>query len=246
MSSPDYSPFAAQYAQSRPTYPGELFSYLASLVTRRDLAWDSATGNGQAAVALAEHFERVIATDGSAEQIRHALQHPGVEYRVAKSEESGLADRSVDLVAIASAMHWFDLDRFYSEVRRVIRPGGVLAAWTYHVGYVEPPFDRVFGCLYREVLYPYFAPGARLVDQRYETITLPGQAIGAGQFFVTAPWNLDQMLAFIRSWSGTQQYLKDRGRDPVTLVAEELGRIWGARETVREVRWPLFIRISRL
>ena len=246
MSSPDYSPFAAQYAQSRPGYPAELFSDLAALVPGRDLAWDGATGNGQAAVAVAEHFDRVIATDASAEQIRHAHRHPRVEYRVATSERSGLDDRSADLVTVASAIHWFDLDDFYAEVWRVIRPGGVLAAWTYHVGYVEPPFDRVFRRLYRDVLYPYFAPGARLVDRRYENITLPGAAIQAGQYIVTATWTLDQMLAFIRSWSGTQRFLKERGQDPVALVAEELERVWGARDTTHEVRWPIFIRVSRL
>src|SRR5574341_2011719 len=109
--SPDYSPFARQYAESRPKYPAELFSYLAALVDRHHLAWDCATGNGQAALDLVKHFERVIATDVSAEQIRHAVPHPQIEYRVARAEQSGLEDQSVDLVTVASALHWFDLDR---------------------------------------------------------------------------------------------------------------------------------------
>ncbi len=246
MPSPDFSPLARQYVQSRPTYPAELFSYLASLVDRRRLAWDCATGNGQAALDLVEHFERVIATDVSAEQIRHAAPHPQIEYRVAPAEQSGLDDQSVDLVTVASAIHWFDLDRFYAEVRRVVRPGGVLAAWTYHVGYVEPPFDEIFGRFYRDVVSPYFAAGAKLVDERYETITLPGEPIAAANFYVSAAWNLDQMLAFIASWSGTQQYLKECGEDPVTLIAEELEHLWGERGSVHTVRWPLYMRISRL
>ncbi len=246
MASPDYSPFAREYAQSRSRYPAELFSSLAALVDRRNLAWDCATGNGQAALELVKHFERVIATDISAEQIHHAAPHPQIEYCVAKSEQSGLADRSVDLVTVASAIHWFDLDSFYAEAQRVIRPGGLLAAWTYHVGYVEPPFDRIFARFYREVIYPYFAPGARLVDERYETITLPGEPLAAGNFSMRAAWNLDQMLAFIASWSGTQQYLKERGEDPVAFIAEELEHIWGERESIHLVRWPLYTRISRL
>jgi ubiquinone/menaquinone biosynthesis C-methylase UbiE len=134
MVSPDYSSFAGKYAQSRPGYPAELFHRLASLLEPRKVAWDCATGNGQAAVALVEHFDRVIATDVSAEQIRHAAQHPQIEYRVASAEESGLDDRSVDVATVASALHWFDLDCFYSEATRVIRPQGLLAAWTYHTG----------------------------------------------------------------------------------------------------------------
>lgn len=244
--SPDYSPFAGQYAQSRPGYPPELFAHLASLVDPRHLAWDCATGNGQAAVGLVKHFDRVIATDISAEQIRHAVPHPRIDFRVAGSEESGLEDRSVDLITVASAMHWFNLDRFYAEVKRVTRPGGVLAAWTYHVGYVEPPFDRVFGRFYHEIVAPFFAAGARLVDDRYKTITLPGEPIPAMEFHVSAAWSLDQMLAFVRSWSGTQEYIKKRGEDPIALLARELESIWGDHKRIHTVRWPLYLRISKL
>lgn len=246
MKSPDYSSYAKQYAQSRPTYPEELFSYLASLVEQHNLAWDCATGNGQAALALTEHFKRIIATDISAEQIRQAIPHPQVEYRVAKSEQSGLEDKSVNLVTVASALHWFDLDSFFREVRRVVRRGGVLAAWSYHVGYMEPPFDKLFLRFYQDVLYDYFAPGARLVDDRYENIILTGKSIDAGQFYVSADWNLHQMLAFIKSWSGTQQYIQEQGEDPTELIADELKQIWGNRDKVYTIRWPLFMRISRL
>jgi SAM-dependent methyltransferase len=246
MPSPDYSPFARQYAESRPRYPGELFAYLASLVDRRKLAWDCATGSGQAALDLVGHFEHVVATDISAEQVRHAPKHPKIEYRVAGSDHSGLADGSVDLVTVASAIHWFDLGRFYSEVRRVVRPGGVLAAWTYHVGHVEPPFDRIFDHFYRDVLREYFSPGARLVDERYEAITLPGAPIQAENFSMSAGWNLDQMLDFVASWSGTQKYIAERGEDPAALIARELEDEWGGRSRVHVVRWPLYMRISRL
>lgn len=152
----------------------------------------------------------------------------------------------MDLVTVASAIHWFDLDSFYDEVRRAVRPGGVLAAWSYHVGYVEPPFDQVFLRFYQDVLYDYFSPGARLVDDRYKSISLPGEPIDAGQFYVSAEWNLDQMLAFIKSWSGVQQYLKERGEYPAKLIDGELQKIWGSREKVNTIRWQLFIRISRL
>ena len=244
--SPDYSRFAGQYARSRPTYPPELFAHLASLVDRHRLAWDCATGNGQAAVELVNYFDRVIATDVSAEQIKHATRHPNIEYRVAASEASGLDDCSVDLVTVASAMHWFDLGRFYSEARRVAVPGGVLAAWSYHVGRVEPPFDRIFDRFYREAVSSFFSPGARLVDDRYETVTLPGEPLDEVRFHVSASWNLDQLLDFIRSWSGTRRYILERGEDPVALIADKLEAVWGRREAVHLVRWPLYMKISRL
>jgi len=246
MKPPDYSPFARQYARSRPRYPAGLFGHIASLLSRHGLAWDCATGNGQAALQLVEHFDRVIATDVSAEQIRHATPHPRIEYRVARSERSGLADASVDLVTVASAIHWFDLGDFGREVLRVVRPGGLLAAWTYHVGDMEAPLDRVFRRFYDEVLRTFFAAGARLVDDRYRTLALPGEPLECPDFFVSAGWTLDQMLGFIASWSGTQEYIRQRGEDPVVLIQDELQRIWGDPEDVRQVRWPLYIRLTRL
>jgi len=245
VKSPDYSPFARQYAHSRPMYPARLFSCLSSLVERHDLAWDCATGSGQAARTLIEYFDRVIATDISPAQVEEADPHPRIDYRVAKSEQSGLPDHCIDLITAASALHWFDLDRFYAEARRVMRPGGVLAAWTYHVGYVEPPFDEVFGRFYRDVVAPYFAPGARLVDNRYEDITLPGKAISTPEFFVSVNWTLDQTLAFIRSWSGTQQYMKERNEDPVVHIAGELDSLWTGKDAAKQIRWPLYIRVAR-
>lgn len=246
MSRPDFSPIAREYARFRPTYPRELFDYLAPLVDRRERAWDCATGNGQAALELARHFTKVIATDVSAEQIRHATPDPRVEYRVASAEESGLEPGSVDLLTVASAIHWFDLDRFCAEARRVARRGGVLAAWSYHAGRMDPPFGPILERFYQDVVQPYFPPGSKLVDEDYRGLVLPGEPIQPPRFWMSARWNLDQMLAFVGTWSGTLEYIRRRGESPVPLVAEPLERIWGDRTAVRALRWPLAIRVSRL
>jgi len=243
---PDFSPLAATYARARPRYPTELFDWLAGQVSRRELAWDCATGNGQAAVALAERFARVVATDVSGEQLRHAPAHPGIEYRRKPAERSSLADGVVDLVTVAAAIHWFDLAAFLREVERVIVPGGVLAVWTYHVGHVEAPFDAVFDRLYRDVLKPYFAPQTRWVDERYATLPLPGAPIEAPPFAMTAEWSLRQALDFVASWSGTAAYREARGEDPVDLVRGELAALWGEESEVHTVRWPLYLRAVRL
>jgi len=245
---PDFSPLAERYARSRPRYPDALFDHLASLAPGRETAWDVATGSGQAALGLAARFDRVIATDLSAQQIRHAFPHPRVEYRIAPAEESGLEDRSVDLIASAAAVHWFDLQRFAVECLRVARPGALLAVWTYHVGMVEPPFDGVFHRFWQEHLKNYFAPATRLVDARYETLELPGEEIAiAPRFVVSAEWTLLETLDFVGSWSGSQAYREATGRDPVELAAPELRPLWGGAEGERRsIRWPIFLRVRRL
>jgi SAM-dependent methyltransferase len=243
---PDFSGVAKSYAASRPGYPAALFEWLASIVPHHDVAWDVATGNGQAAISLASHFRRVIATDSSEEQILHAHSHPRVAYRVGPAEQSGLADQSVDLVAVASALHWFVLPRFYAEAVRVTRSGGVAAAWTYHVAHVEPPFDEALWPFYRDVVGPYFAAGARLVDDRYQAIILPGEAISPPSFSVSVQWTAAQMLGFIGTWSGVQAYIQATGTDPVAALSPAIEKIWGASDAAREVRWPLYLRASRL
>jgi len=245
MDRPDFSPFAEQYARFRPVYPLELFEFLASLVERRSRAWDCATGNGQAALGLAEYFEHVVATDVSEEQIIHARAHRRVEYRVAPAEVSGLETGSVDLVTVAAALHWFDLEVFFDEVRRVIRPGGALAAWTYHAAIIDGPVGEIIGPLYWDLLKDYFAPGARLVDDRYGSVNLPGEPVDAAQFRMSAEWTLEQFKGYVASWSGTQRYRKEHGEDPFDRVAEPLAEVWDGAATIRRIRWPLFLRVSR-
>lgn len=243
---PDFSPLAAEYARSRPLYPEELFEWLAGRVDRHELAWDAATGNGQAALGLAAHFARVVATDASAEQLRHAFGHPRIEYRVGLTEEVELEPASVDLVTVAAAIHWFDLAGFAATLERVVRPGGVVAAWSYHVGRCNLPAGPILGRLYDEVLAPWFAPGARHVDAGYAGIELPGAAIEPPPFAAVADWNLAQLRGFVRSWSGARAFEESEGRDPWDLVAAELGAVWGDPATVRALRFPLYLKVWRL
>ena len=242
---PDFSEVAAEYAAARPTYPEELFDWLARSIPAQDAAWDAATGNGQAALGLARHFARVIATDWSAGQIQNATRHPRIEYRVASSEASGLEPDSVNLVVVAAAIHWFDLPRFYGEVRRVLRDGGVLAAWTYHVAHVSVPLDRILGPFYWDVVGPHFAPGARMVDSRYEGLSLPGDALEPPSFRVTVQWTSDQVLRFVRTWSGVQAYRAVTQQDPVLAIEDEVRQALGGDSRVT-LSWPLYVRAARL
>jgi SAM-dependent methyltransferase len=243
---PDFSGVSEEYAASRPLYPPELFDWLASSVRCRDAAWDAATGNGQAALGLATHFARVIATDRSPNQVRHAKQHPRIEYRVATAEESGLAADSVDLAVAAAAIHWFDLERFYPEARRVVRHGGVLAAWTYHVAHVGPPLDRVLWPFYTDVVGPHFAAGARMVDARYAGLTLPGKELAVPALRVSVRWSAQDVLRFVRTWSGVQSYIAATKKDPVAQIAASVRDAFGGDDSMLDLSWPLYIRAARL
>ena len=238
--------FSAQstgYARHRPHYPTELFEYLAGLGGRR-LAWDCATGSGQAAVALAGHFDHVIATDASRAQIESAVAHPGVSYRVATAEESGLDDDSVDLVTVGQALHWFDTERFFAEASRVLVAGGSVAAWCYELCTVSPACDAVVERLYSGIVGSFWPSERRLIEERYAGIDFPGQAIEAPAFEMSVSWTAHDMLGYLRTWSACQRYQREHGDDPVDLVEDGLREAWG--EAPRTVRWPLTVRVSRL
>jgi SAM-dependent methyltransferase len=237
-----FSSHAADYARSRPTYPPELFEFVASLPAERNLAWDAGTGNGQAAVGLAAHFDRVTATDPSEEQLRSAFAHERVDYRRAPAEDSGLDDRSVDAVTVAQAAHWFDLDRFYGEVGRVLKPGGAIAIWCYILTRVSPEIDDVIDRYYYDTVGPYWPKERKLVDDGYASLPFPFDEVPAPEMQIRLRWTLGDMIAYLRTWSPTRLYIKATGVDPVTLVEPELSAAWGAPEVPRDVMWPIRMR----
>jgi SAM-dependent methyltransferase len=240
-----FSGVATQYAQFRPVYPTALFAHLGQLCGARTLAWDCACGNGQASVDLADVFERVIATDGSAPQIASARPHPRVEYRVAPAEASGLAEQSVDLVTVAQALHWLDLQRFYPEAQRVLRPGGVLAVWVYGRLELEgADVNALVQRFYRDI-GPYWPPGREHVDDGYRNLAFPLPQLPTPDFAIEARWTLERFAGYVRSWSATARYREQHGHDPVTGLVQELAPLWAEGEP-RGIRWPLALRCGRV
>jgi SAM-dependent methyltransferase len=234
-----------KYARFRPRYPEVLFEHLASLCARRELAWDCATGSGQAAAGLARHFTRVVATDASERQLAHAEQHPRVEYRVARAEQSGLDDASVDIVTVATALHWLELDSFYAEAKRVLRAAGVIAAWSYRDTRVSPEVDRVLRNYREQIVGGHWGFPMEMLTTRYQSIPFPFRDVPAPQDLVAArQLDLDGVLGYLESWSATQSYLEQTGNDPRELIRRELAEAWGDPAIVRTVEWPLFFRIG--
>jgi SAM-dependent methyltransferase len=240
-----FSGHAAHYAAARPGYPEALFDWLVSITDPLQLAWDVGCGNGQAATALAERLIAVQATDPSAEQIAAARAHPGVRYRVEPAECSSLPDASVDLITIAQALHWFEHSRFFAEAQRVLRFGGVIAAWSYGLSRVSTRVDRVFAHLYDDVLGPYWPPERRLVESGYRELEFPFEEIRPPALAMRCDWTLPQYLAYLASWSASQRHLKATGVDAVQQVADSLAEAWGDPSRIRAVRWPLGMRVGR-
>jgi ubiquinone/menaquinone biosynthesis C-methylase UbiE len=238
-----FSKQAADYAKFRPRYPQELFNYLGTTAPSRQLAWDCGTGNGQAAVRLASVFDRMIATDASEKQIANAEPHERVEYRVAPAENSGIESETIDLIMVAQALHWFGLNSFYAEVQRVLKPDGVLAASAYNLLHIEPAIDEVVNRYYSEVVGPFWPPERKLVEN-FADLPFPFHEIDPPKFEMTAQWNLDHLLGYLRTWSSTQRFIAAKGTDPLDQITNDLRSAWGKPQRTRSISWPLVVRIG--
>ena len=238
-----FSKQAADYAKFRPGYPQKLFDYVGSIAPSCEVAWDCGTGNGQAAVGLASVFDRVIATDASETQIANAQSHERVDYRVAPAENSGIGSGTIDLIMVAQALHWFDLNRFYVEARRVLKPDSILAASAYNLLHVEPAIDEVVNRYYYEVVGPFWPPERKLVEQ-FAKLPFLFREIDAPKFEMTAQWNLDHLLGYLQTWSSTQRFIAAKGTDPLEQIMDELRTAWGDSQQTRNVTWPLVLRIG--
>lgn len=241
-----FSALASGYATFRPGYPSELFAFLAELSECRAVAWDCATGTGQAAKGLAGYFAQVVATDASAKQIAQTLPHPHIDYRVARAEASGLVGASVDLVTVAQAAHWFDLPAFYTEVRRVLRPGGVLALWGYERLIVPNAIAIPLGRFYERTLAGFWPSERYFVETGYRDLPFPFTQLIAPEIVLRANWNLPQLLGYISTWSAVKRYRETRGVDPLPALAEQLVSVWGSPGTLKPLEWPTFWKLGRV
>nr|XP_023896659.1 putative methyltransferase DDB_G0268948 [Quercus suber]POE55671.1 putative methyltransferase [Quercus suber] len=247
------------YSDSRPTYPSEWFSKLAALTSQRSLAWDAGTGNGQAALAVAEYFEQVIGTDISEAQLKHARQHPRVKYihtPLSLSDDELVTqiggENSVDLVTVAEAEHWFELPKFYSIVTRLLRkPGGVIAIWGYNDMEVSPTFDPVMKRV-RETTLPFYEPKAQCFLDGYRTLSFPFESVGLGsegeplQLDIQRVMSFEEIVRVLRSSSSVTK-AKDQGVDLLPEeVIKELESAWGGPNVIKTVTVKAFMLAGKV
>ena len=241
-----FSGHAGNYAAYRPWYPQELFDALAKLTAKHERVWDCATGNGQAATGLARHFAHVVASDASVQQLENRRPHERIDYCAGLAEAAPLADRCCDLVTVAQSVHWFAFERFYAEVRRVLRPGGVLALWTYETFRITPELDVPIGHFYNKVVGPYWPPERRYIDELYQTIPFPFDEIRAPSIALNTEWNLGQVMNYIGTWSAVKRYREAKKSDPLPGLRARLEPAWEGADRVRTVHWPLHLRVGRI
>jgi len=237
-----FSEASDQYGQYRPTYPQELFDYLFTLSPSSDKAWDCATGSGQSALPLSDYFTEVIATDASHNQIANTIKKGNIKYLVEKAEKTSLAPHSIDLVTVAQALHWFDLEKFSNEVMRVLKTRGVLAVWTYGLLEINPAIDSVVKHLCNTTLGPYWPPERDMVDNAYRDIHFPLEEQNPRILTMESHWTFNQLIGYLHTWSAVKRYHSETGIHPVDALNKDLSTLWGDPQQAFLIQWPLTVK----
>lgn len=249
MSFKDYfSKQSSEYWRYRPHYPRELYECIVRYCTKRQLALDVATGSGQAAVAMSEFFDHVIAIDGSENQLVHAVQNPKVEYRQATAEATGVEDHSVDCVTVAQALHWFDFEAFFKEVKRILKQKGVLAVWCYpSTRCTDPDINKVYTEFYGLAMSDFWPKERAYVEALYKNIHFPFEELASPQFLDEKYWTLENFAGYLGTWSSVQKYIEKHNEDPVKKFVEKtLKPLWGDPEKEKTFIFEFPLRIFRV
>lgn len=239
-----FSDSSKQYASFRPTYPAELYDFILKQVKRPRVAWDCACGNGQVARDLADRFEKVYATDQSQSQIDNAHKKQNIVYSVCPAEKTPFNDQQFDLITVGQAIHWFDIALFFDEVRRVSKPGAVVAVWGYSLLSVDHGIDLIINHFYTSVIGPYWDAERKLVDERYRTIDFPLTRIDVPPFDFSFNWTLDELRGYLNTWSAVRKYINQNHVNPVDKVVDQLSPLWGTER--KKVSFPLFVRMGKV
>jgi ubiquinone/menaquinone biosynthesis C-methylase UbiE len=240
-----FSTHSSIYAAFRPTYPVALYEFIFKYVTQKNKAWDCATGNGQVASYLAHHFKEVYATDISQQQLKNAIESDAIFYSIRPAEKTSFASHEFDLITVGQALHWFNLEAFYNEVKRVGKKDSVLAVWGYERCSVNAEIDTLFSDFYSNIVGPYWDPARKLIENEYQDIEFPFEEIPAPKFEIKVEWTLEHYAGYLSSWSATQKYIKANGVDPLPMLIEKLNLYWQSGST-RVITFPVFLRLGKI
>ena len=234
------------YARYRPTYPSELYEYILSFVKEKNIAWDCATGNGQAAIVLADHFKKVVATDISAAQIEKATPKGNIEWLVCQAESTPFAESTFDLVTVAQAYHWIKWKEFRNEVRRVCKNNAVIAVWLYYNHTTgDMGIDNVVRDFYENVTRPYWDYERKYVEELYATVEFDYELLPVKNFEITLNWQGEDLLGYISSWSAIQKYVKVNGHSPIPIIEKVIKKLWPEDEK-KQVTFPIYLKLGRV
>lgn len=233
------------YKKYRPTYPDDLYEVFLPLVKEKKECWDCGTGNGQVAVKLSNYFKKVYATDISENQIKLADKKPNIIYEVVRAEKTNFEENKFDLISVGQAIHWFDIQSFTREAKRVAKPDGIIAIWGYDLLKIEEKIDEIINRFYSEIIGSYWNKERKHVDNQYESIAFEFKEIKAPKkLSIKTNWTFEELIGYLNSWSSVQNYIREnKGLNPVNEIYGELEKEWKGAQ-IKGVKFPIFMKMG--
>ncbi len=232
---------AKLYATARPLYPPEIFEWIASISPAKEVVWDCGTGTGQAAIGLAKYFANVEATDVSPRQIENAFPISNVRYQMMPAENTDFPEQYFDVINVALALHWFDLEPFWNEVKRVARPGALFVTYWYDWPTLNEQFDKIFKKELLEPLSPFWSPKLKLCWNDYADVNFPFERIQTPNFEIQNQWSFEDFSNYVQTWSAIRGFVNKHGQEHLMHIISRLHQAWGSNENPKTVRLPLKI-----
>ena len=241
----NFSKQANAYAKYRPTYPQELYDFILNKIERRDIVWDCGTGNGQTAKELAKYFKKVFAADISEKQIQNAHVAENIFYSVQSAEKTNFSDNTFDLITVSQALHWFDVNKFYQEVKRVSKPEAWIAVWMYSLATISPEINKLINVKhYKETLGSYWDYERKFVDDNYATLPFPFREIQCPVFQMKFEWTLNELEGYLNTWSALQKFIAQRHFNPVDKLIEQIRPLWTRKRMT--LVFPVYMRMGQI
>ena len=241
----NFSQQSADYARYRPVYPDAYFEFILSITKERNTAWDCGAGNGQVAEKLSMYFDKIYATDISAQQIEQAVPNEKIEYSVQPAEQTNFPDGFFDLIVAAQAVHWFDFDRFYTEVNRTLKKDGIISVLGYNRPVIVPEVDEIITRFYQTIVGPYWDKERKYIDEHYQTIPFPFEEVESPKLQIVFEWSFKQLVGYLGTWSAVKHFTKEKEYNPVTEISNALKIAWGNEAEGKSVCFPVMMRTGR-
>lgn len=233
-----------EYAQARPRYPLEFYDFLLSLTRNHHRLWDCACGNGQVAIDMVEYFDELHATDISKNQLKNAFRHPKIKYASSSSESTLFPAEFFDMICVAQALHWFNLDKFFTETRRVLKPGGILAVFGYGFFTITDEIDRIIEETFYATIDDFWSEKNRLLMSGFKGVKFPFSKVDIPVFSMDQNWSLSALIDYLNTWSAVKRYNETTGRNITGQLQENLILVWDLNE-LKTVKMELHSHIRR-
>lgn len=229
-----------KYFQYRPRYPKQLYEFISSVCKSNEMVWDSACGNGQVAVDISEYFSIVEASDIHENQLNNSFEKDNVHYSLQNSEATNYPDNFFDAVCVAQALHWFNLEAFFYEVKRVLKKEGVFFCWGYSFFKVEDEIDQIINEYLLKEIEPFWSEHNKLLHNEYVNINFPFEKIETPKLEMKENWQLAQLLEYLSTWSAIKLYNKKKSINILDELEMQLSNYWEKNE-LKEIKMDFFV-----